>query len=888
MTTPIALARPFSPYLARLLDSGRVDEADLVQRITRPFTDADFMAFADWEAYQTDLDEAALAYALRRLRATVIAHIIVRDLSRLSDLVEVTDTITRFADFAICRAEAFAHAYYVDFYGEPLGQDSNTPQRLSVVAMGKMGGFELNVSSDIDLIFIYPENGETDGKKSRSNQEFFTKVGQKLIALLNDITADGQVFRVDMRLRPDGDSGPLVMSETALENYLITQGREWERYAWTKARVVTPYRNDLKALVRPFVYRKYLDYNAYEAMRGLHRQIRQEVERRGMENNVKLGAGGIREVEFIAQIFQLIRGGQIKALQLKGTQETLRKLVELSLLDQDTVDTLLSAYRFLREVEHRLQYWEDRQTQTLPDRPEQQALLAQSMGFAHYADFTNALNAHRQTVNAVFINVLSEPESDRPSDVSALTAVWQDGDPAALAEYEFTDHDEILARLTQIRLSKKYTQLSAQTQRRFDELMPQVMEVAARFPPRNRTLFRLLDFLDTITRRSAYLALLHEHPESLAQVAQIMSQSAWVSDYLMRHPILLDELLSAQLTVKDSDHTAAEAELAAALDACNHDTEEEMDVLRHFQHAHIFRLSVQDLADLWTIEAISDELSALADTVLRQAMRRAWAHLPKKHSDTPKFAIIGYGKLGGKELGYTSDLDLVYLYEDGHPDAAETYARFANRLTSWLTAATGAGILYDVDLRLRPNGDAGFAASSLDAFRRYQHESAWTWEHQALSRARFVCGDAEIGQTFEKIRREILMQPRDTTQLRADIIAMREKMFATHPPLDTNIKYARGGVVDVEFIVQYLVLAHSGQYPDLTENFGNIALLRMAAAHGLIDATLAATAQTAYREYRRIQHNIRVRDAEFSPDEAILAHYDMVKNLWRQVLAQEI
>ncbi|MDO5685892.1 MAG: bifunctional [glutamate--ammonia ligase]-adenylyl-L-tyrosine phosphorylase/[glutamate--ammonia-ligase] adenylyltransferase [Neisseria sp.] len=888
MTSALDIARPYSPFLSRLLDNGLLDAADLTRRIAQPLTTEDFAVFADWEGFQAASDEAGLAQALRRLRRLVMAHIMVRDLARLSDLAEVTGTITRFADFAINRAADFAHAYYVDFYGEPIGQYSHAPQRLSVIAMGKMGGFELNVSSDIDLIFIYPESGETDGKRSRSNQEFFTKVGQKLIALLNDVTADGQVFRVDMRLRPDGDSGPLVMSEAALEHYLITQGREWERYAWTKARVVTPYAGDVATLVRPFVYRKYLDFNAYEAMRALHRQIRQEVERKGMENNVKLGAGGIREVEFIAQIFQLIRGGQIKALQLKGTQETLLKLAELHLLEDNDAEVLLAAYRFLRDVEHRLQYWEDCQTQTLPESAAQQTLLAHSMGFADYAAFSGSLNDHRAAVNALFNAILSEPESEESPDTHLLAAVWHSADEALLAEYGFDNTAGIAARLIQMRDGKKYTQLSAQAGRRFDQLMPQVIETASRFPPRRQTLFRLLDLLDAIIRRSAYLALLHEHPESLAQLAAIMSQSAWVSDYLMRHPILLDELLSAQLKEKDTDHAAAEAQLSAELAACNQDVEEEMDVLRHFQHARIFRLSVQDLANLWTVEALSDELSALADTILRQAMHRAWAHLPKKHTDTPRFAIIGYGKLGGKELGYSSDLDLVYLYDDPHPDAAETYARFANRLTSWLTAATGAGILYDVDLRLRPNGDAGFAATSLEAFRRYQHENAWTWEHQALSRARFICGDAAIGDDFENVRREILMQPRDRQTLRDDIITMREKMFPTHPPHENDIKYARGGVVDVEFLVQYLVLAHAGQYPDLTENFGNIALLRMAAAHGLIDGAQSAAVRSAYREYRRTQHNTHLRDTAFTPDNEARARYAAVRALWQEVMKQGI
>ena len=418
-------ARRYSLFLARNLDSGKLKPEVFLPMLDKVLTEADFQAFADWDKIRAEENEEELARQLRELRRYVVSQIIVRDINRISDLNEVTRTITLFADFAVNTALDFAYAYYQDMYGTPIGRYTKSPQHLSVVAMGKAGGYELNVSSDIDLIFVYPESGDTDGRRERGNQEFFTKVGQKLISLLNDITADGQVFRVDMRLRPDGDSGALVLSETALEQYLITQGREWERYAWCKGRVVTPYPNDIKSLVRPFVFRKYLDYSAYEAMRNLHRQIRSEVSKKGMADNIKLGAGGIREVEFIAQIFQMIRGGQMRALQLKGTQETLKKLAELGIMPSENVETLLAAYRFLRDVEHRLQYWDDQQTQTLPASPEQQQLLAESMGFDSYAAFSDDLNVHRNKVNQLFNEILSEPEEQTP-DNSEWQWVWQE------------------------------------------------------------------------------------------------------------------------------------------------------------------------------------------------------------------------------------------------------------------------------------------------------------------------------------------------------------------------------------------------------------------------------------------------------------------------------
>ncbi|QEY24942.1 bifunctional [glutamate--ammonia ligase]-adenylyl-L-tyrosine phosphorylase/[glutamate--ammonia-ligase] adenylyltransferase [Neisseria animalis] len=889
--TILDTARRYSQYLARHLDNGNLKPEIFLPMLEKELTLDDFQAFADWEKIRAEEDEETLARQLRLLRRYVVSQIIVRDVNRISSLEEVTRTITLFADFAVNTALEFAYAYYQGLYGTPVGRYTQTPQHLSVVAMGKAGGYELNVSSDIDLIFVYPESGATDGRRERENQEFFTKVGQKLITLLNDITADGQVFRVDMRLRPDGDSGPLVLSETALEQYLIQQGREWERYAWCKGRVVTPYPNDIAALVRPFVFRKYLDYSAYEGMRRLHRQIRDEVSRKGMANNVKLGAGGIREVEFVAQIFQMIRGGQVRALQLKGTRETLHKLAELEIMPAEQVEMLLSAYCFLRDVEHRLQYWDDRQTQTLPENPEQQQLLAESMGFADYAAFTDGLNAHRRQVNKLFNDILSEPEDADEAAGHEWQWVWQD----TLDEEERSgrlqnagfDAEAVVGRLNQIRHGNKYRHLSAHAQPRFDAAVPRLVQAAAMQDNPTGTLLRLLDFLEHISRRSAYLAFLNEHPQTLQHLAEIMGQSEWVAGYLTRYPILLDELISTQLLETHFDWPKLAAELADGMNNCNGDTEAQMDVLRHFQHAQIFRLAVQDLAGLWTVESLSDELSLLADTVIAAALPYVWADMPKKHREQPLFAVTGYGKLGGKELGYASDLDLVYVYDDPHPDAPDVYTRFARRLTSWLSTATGAGTLYEVDLRLRPNGDSGFLAHSMAAFEKYQRENAWTWEHQSLTRARFICGAENMQTAFDRIRSEVLTAERDSEELAREIIEMREKMFATHPPADSDVKYARGGVVDVEFIVQYLILAYARRYPELLDNYGNIALLGIAADCGLIDKELAEQCRTAYRCYRQQQHHAKLRDAAVVAD-TLTEHYQYVRRLWAEVFGEEV
>ena len=880
-------ARPFSLYLQRQLDNQRLN-LDLMETwFNRPLNLDDFANFAPWPTLIENRDEEALSRQLRILRRHVVCQIMVRDLCRLAPLSEVTSSITLFADFAVNTALVYAENHYEHMYGKPLGGFTGNEQHLTVVGMGKMGGYELNVSSDIDLIFVFPEAGDTNGKRPKSNVEFFTKVGQKTISLLNDITAEGQVFRVDMRLRPDGDSGALVLSEAALERYLITQGREWERYAWIKGRIISPGNNDITSLVRPFVYRKYLDFDAYEGMRSLHSQIRQEVSKKGMQDNIKLGAGGIREVEFIAQVFQLIRGGQVRQLQRKDTQGTLALLASLNLIDASTSEQLLCAYRFLRDTEHRLQYWDDQQTQTLPESSESQLKLAQSMGYEEYSGFQAALNQHREFVNQVFNQILGDTPSNPNSKIDTeYHAMWQeDINDELLAERLTVNGFEampILDRLNAIRHSSRYRHLSNTAHARLNKLMPYLFAAAADTEEPTKTVIRLIDFIDTIIRRSSYLAFLHEKPEALKRLAHIVGNSAWLASYLSRHPILLDDLLSSQLRVKEFDWQAACKQLENNLNACHEDVEAQMDALRHYQHSQVFRLAVQDLEGMWAVEALSDELSALADGILDCTVMQIWKGLKNTHTDVPKIGIIGYGKLGGKELGYASDLDLVFVYNDPHPDAAANYGRLFRRLITWVSTTTAAGGLYEVDVRLRPDGDAGQTCVSLEAFKKYLLEKAWTWEHQALTRARFVSGTEEVEHGFEQIRHTILTQQRNICELQSEIVAMREKMIPTHPSKEENVKYARGGIVDVEFIVQYLILAHSHIFPQLTQNYGNIALLAIAADLGLIDINLAHKSQEAYRYYRKVQHLSNLKDnATVEINNELLSHYEHVNILWK-------
>ena len=890
-------ALAFSRYARRVLDADASLAAWLAAHLERPFPWDDAQRDVE-RAVQAD-DASGLASALRRLRSRVMLHTLARDLTRRADLAEVCAAVTRLAETSIGAAVGVHHRLLAAEHGEPVGDESKAPQSLVVVGMGKLGGGELNVSSDVDLVFLYPEEGETDGARTLSNREFFERLGRRVVAALHEVTPDGYVFRVDMRLRPYGDAGPLAVPYSALEQYLITQGRTWERYAWLKARPLTGTMHDaLDALIAPFVYRKYLDYDAYEGLRDVHRQIREQGALRGHANDVKLGEGGIREIEFVVQAMQIVRGGREPALRLRGTLPALDAIETRQLLPSAGIAALRAAYRYLRDLEHRLQYRDDRQTQALPDDAAERALVAQACDAIDVAAFERTLATHRRNVSAQFDAVFGDNGDD--DEAAPLRTVWQapahEGVQEKLAEAGFGDPASLAARLASTQASGRYLQLPALSRQRFDLLVPRLLEAASRakadgHDPQD-VFVRLFDLLESISRRSAYLALVIEHPPLLPRLANLMGASAWAADYLTRHPLLLDELLDARLLLAEPDWDAWRRELRLALDAAGDDPERQMDALRHFQHAQTFRLLVQDLAGALTVERLADHLSALADVVLDATLRQVWRQMQGVDAPAPRFAIVGYGKLGGKELGYASDLDLVFLYEvdADDPEAEvkpERYARLAKRVNTWLTSTTSAGQLYETDLRLRPDGAAGLIVSSVGAFRRYQRQHAWTWEHQALTRARFAAGDAAIGTAFEAERDAILRMPRDIAKLAGDVVDMRRRMHAGHPnatPL-FDLKHDEGGMVDIEFAVQYLVLANAHAHAGLTRNAGNIALLRMAGELGLVPAALAGEVADAYRAYRRQQHAVRLTGAAHArvDSDPHAARREAVKALWQRL-----
>src|SRR5690606_21246846 len=780
---------------------------------------------------------------LRRARTWLMLALIERDLGGAASLDEVCTAMTGFAELATSRALRGAAQELVARHGRPLDA-LGRPQDLLAIGMGKAGGNELNVSSDLDLVFVFREDGESegvDGVGRIASSDWMHRLARRAIELLAEYTGDGFVFRVDTRLRPNGDSGPLVASMGMLEQYFYAQGREWERFAWLKGRVLADSgvagdaaRSDdeaaLERIVTPFVFRRYMDYEAFAALRDLHTMIRGEVARRAARDpgalDVKLGRGGIREIEFTAQLFQIVRGGRDPALRSRSTLETLATLVDRGLLPADEAQALARAYRLLRRTEHALQYREDAQTHRLPhdeaDREQVAAMLRMPR-----AEFDAAIAADTDLVARIFDRLLA-PEGD--DDEGARDGEANEGELDA----------EVRRRFDAFRGGPRYGAARPETRAAIERLLA----AAVQRRTGNAGLVRLVDLLDTVCRRPAYVALLGKYPEAFARVLRILDWAKWPADYLMQHPVVLDELLDGQL-LDQADYAAWSRQLRERVDAARHDgepdVERQMDVVREAHHAQVFRLMVQDLAGRLTVERVSDHLSELADRVLDLAIDLVWATLRLRFRDPPRFAAIAYGRLGGKELGYTSDLDLVFLYDDDDERAPEAYAHLAQRLSGWLSARTAAGLLFEIDLRLRPNGVAGLLVSKLGAFEAYQRESAWVWEHQALTRARFSAGDRAIGERFEAIRRDALSQRRDLSKLRDEVIAMRRKMHEGHPNRGEwfALKHDRGGMVDIEFLVQYLVLGHSCDHAELLDNVGNIALLGRAAGFGLIDAELA-------------------------------------------------
>ncbi len=837
-------------------------------------------------------NEDELKRALRRLRHRHMVRIIWRDLAGIGDYHSTVADLSLLADTLIQEALTVLHGWACEKSGTPVGPDGK-PVKLVVLAMGKLGARELNLSSDIDLIFAYEHEGEIEGeRRSLSHHQFFVRLGQQLIKALDQPTADGFVFRVDMRLRPWGKSGVLAIGFDAMEGYYETQGREWERYALIKMR---PVGGDLQAGKRlikrlnPFVYRRYIDYGAFHSLREMKSLIEREVNRKGMQADVKLGAGGIREVEFIVQAFQLIRGGQLPALREPNLIKVLPQLVELELLPEDVADELTEAYLFLRDVEHRLQGVADKQTQRLPDDELGWQRLTFAMGFSARAAFERKLRRCRESVRHHFSQVIADPEQETDAAQGAdqeLLDLWlgelDEAQAAAqLAAIGVQEGDKVYAHLNNFREGRSVQNMQAIGRERLDRLMPLLLEALGYQGHGETTVVRLLAFVEAVLRRSAYIALLVENPSALTQLVKLSGASPWIAERLTLHPVLLDELLDVRTLYSPPERAELDDELRQQLlRVAEDDLEQQMEVLRNFKQAHLLRVAASEVTEVLPLMKVSDYLTWLAESILNQVVMLAWEPLVERHGRpsrtdgqpcSPDFVVAGYGKLGGIELGHNSDLDLVFLHDaasggvtDGDKPVSneQFYARLGQRIIHILSTRTMSGQLYEVDTRLRPSGSAGLLVSSMDSFEKYQLNQAWTWEHQALVRARVVAGCNRARARFDAIRHQVLCAERPLDKLREDVLAMRDKMvdhLGEKGEDRFHLKQDPGGIVDIEFMVQYGVLRWASSHGELTRFTDNVRLLETLAALDIMSAQDAGLLREAYLAYRSAAHRASLR-----------------------------
>ncbi len=864
--------------------------------------------------------------SLRACRRQFIAAIIWRDVNRLVDMEDTCETLSWFAELCLQACLNYHFRSLCQSLGTPKSLEGKT-QGLLILGMGKLGAWELNLSSDIDLIFCYPEKGNTDDpEKALSNQEFFSRLGKKIIQSLDKITAEGFVFRVDMRLRPYGNSGALVSSFAALEDYYQTQGREWERYAMVKARIVASNAEQsthpqLNELLRSFTYRKYIDFSVIDSLRKLKELINQEVQRRNLGDNIKLGFGGIREVEFIAQVFQLIRGGRDHQLQDGRLKVVLPLLERMGCLPEIATD-LWQAYHFLRNTEHALQAWKDEQTQELPKDEAGKTRLAAVMGFKDWESFFSQLEAHRRLVHAEFEALIAPTEDKLEHNKqieSTWVALWSDALSeqealTLLAEHQHEDPQQSLALLESLRVSSNVVNLAASSRERLDEFVPLLLQQLALTTAPTETLKRILKLVHAVVRRSAYLVLLVENPPALEQLIKLCVASPWIADQLALHPALLDELLDPRTLYHPPDLDELRDELQQhMLRIPEDDLEQQMEALRYYRSSHALRVAACEITAALPLMKVSDYLSWLAEVILQYVLQLAWRDMTLNHgypdgATSPDFIIVGYGKLGGIELGHGSDLDLVFIYDaeingqtSGNAEGKRQlensvfYMRLGQKIIHILNSNTVGGQLYEVDMRLRPSGNSGLLVSSIRAFERYQKETAWTWEHQALVRARVVAGNSRLAKSFASLRKEILCQHRQQKTLRKEVIDMRNKM-REHLGSERNrrnsklfdLKQDAGGIVDIEFMVQYAVLAWAAEKPELTRYTDNIRILESLERSSLLGTQEVAELSEAYKAFRSIGHSLTLQQQTNLIDGKLLAkERQAVSKIWRTLMLSD-
>lgn len=874
-------------------------------------------------------NEAELHQSLRQFRNFHMLSIAWRDLLNLQPIELSLAQVSELARQLINQTNTWLYQSLQPRFGAPQGKSE--PQPMLILGMGKLGGNELNFSSDIDLIFAYPEAGETSGgRKIIENQQFFTKLAQKLITALNQITADGQVYRVDMRLRPFGDSGPLVMHFDAMEDYYQEQGRDWERYAMLKGVILNPpchYTRELSAILQPFIYRRYLDFSAIESLRSMKSMIVQEVRRRGLTNNIKLGQGGIREAEFVVQSLQLINGGREPSLQIQSLQLALDELVELDILPTESGHALKQSYLWLRKVEHCLQQFADEQTQELPTEPLNQERLIAILGLASYADFQQEVDHHCHLIHQQFSLLVKEENISKldqvdenqqasidlwqlelaPEDAGKILQQW-----CKTAQHDSAHDQEFYLQLNQFKQNLTSKRIGQRGLTTLNHLMPSVLLIILNSNTDNyaELLKRLLSVLQAVLGRTAYLQLLSENHGALFHLVKLCEASPWVTKQIARFPLLLDELLNpASLYQPVAMEQYADELRQSLLRVEPEDLELQIETLRQFKLSQQLKIAAADISGVLPVMKVSDHLTYLAEAVIAQVVDIAWQQMTAKYGVPvcqtygPKsmqnkgFAVLGYGKLGGWELGYGSDLDLVFVHNcDGQLPSNGTkpiestsfYIKLAQRILHIFTIKTGLGLLYEVDMRLRPSGNAGLLVCHINSFADYQTNNAWTWEHQALGRARFVMGETSLYEAFKAIRVEILSKPRDVAELAKEVVAMREKMrshLAKGNSENVDLKQDQGGIADIEFLVQFMLLAHTQAHNSLTKWPDNVRILADLAKLSLITETEAEALTQAYLDYRNTAHNLALQNVELAKiNSTLIQHQIEVKRIWNKYL----
>ncbi|MFC3914738.1 bifunctional [glutamate--ammonia ligase]-adenylyl-L-tyrosine phosphorylase/[glutamate--ammonia-ligase] adenylyltransferase [Pseudaeromonas sharmana] len=895
----------FPDLLLQLLASG-----ELQQACRHPSYGSELAALL-----HTVSDEEGLKRQLRLFRRRAMLVIAWRELLGYAEVEESFIHLTRLADTLISQARDWLYARACKEWGTPYDEE-DTPQELVILGMGKLGGGELNFSSDIDLIFCYPDNGQTrGGRRALENQTFFIRLGQQLINVLHQMTKEGQVFRVDMRLRPFGDAGPLAISFAAMEDYYQHHGRSWERYAMVKARVIgpmTPAGESLQQLLRPFIYRRYIDFGAIDALRKMKAMIEAEVRRKGLKDNIKLGAGGIREVEFIAQAYQLIRGGRERSLQIRHLPEVLTELGRSGALPASTTRSLLADYRFLRRVENLLQEFADQQTQTLPDSERDRCRLVTALGFTDWETFYQQLGAVMARVRTEFVAVVGDDEREQ-DDVPQL---WEDLWLTPLSEPEVAPLLAPVCAGEPETMSSLWVRFRSECQRRaigpqgreaLNRLMPRLLMLICQQPAPAVLLERIQGLLLQIITRSAYLQLMVENQGVLNQLLRLCAASDVVARQLARYPILLDELLDPQHLYHPTPLEQYRDELRQYLMRVpEEDVEQQMEALRQFKQIQLLRISAADIAGALPLMKVSDHLTWLAEAILDEVVSQAWTQVTERYGVPPHtvlsgergFCVVAYGKLGGIELGYGSDLDLVFLHggdpsgvTDGDKpiDVRQFYVRLAQRILHLFSTRTPSGILYEVDMRLRPSGDAGLLVSSLHAYEHYLHHEAWTWEHQALVRARAVVGEPSLVAEFTRIRAEVLASRREASTLRQQVVEMRDKMrshLLRGGEGEYDLKQGVGGMTDIEFIAQYLVLAHAHAEPqNMTRWSDNVRIFEACVDCALLTAEQARQLKAAYLAIRDLAHRCTLSGrSRIVADCELQTERGWVAALWQQLL----